>query len=59
VQLVSQEVCASLATVTVIDREEGAPWPIFDRFEFRFNDIQYDAHSIFIIIPNHSLVSVR
>ena len=44
--------------MAVINGEEGASWPIFYRFEFRFNDIQNNADSIFIIIPNHALVSV-
>ena len=44
--------------MAIIDSEERASRPVVNLFEFRFNYIQNDADSVFIVVSYHSLVCV-
>ena len=57
-KIVSKKLGASTSTMTVINTEEWALWPIFRLSMFRFDDVKYDANSILIIVPNQALVCV-
>jgi len=57
-QLVSQEVSASRAAMTIIDGEEGAPGPVLDLLELRLDDIQDDGHTVLVVVPDDALVRV-
>jgi hypothetical protein len=57
-ELVSQKVRTLGASMTVIDTKKGASRPVGCFFEFRLDDVQDNRDSIFVVIPNNSLVSV-
>lgn len=57
-KLISKIVCASSATMTIIYSKKRAPWPFFNLFKFRFDNIQNNRDSIFIIISNNTLMSI-
>jgi len=57
-ELVSEEVSALCAPVAVVDREERAPGPVVNLFEFRLDDVQDYRDSILVVIPYHSLMGV-
>ena len=57
-ELVSKIICASCSTMPVIYGKEGASWPFFNLFKFRFDDIQNNRNTIFIIISNDTLMGV-
>ena len=45
--------------MTIVDSEERASWPVVNLFEFRLNNIQNYADSVFIIVSYHALRCVR
>ena len=57
-KLISKIICASCASVPIIDRKEGAPGPLLHLFEFRFDYVQNNGNSIFVVISNNSLMSI-
>lgn len=57
-KIVSQEICTSSTSMTIKDPKEGTFRPFFSLSGMRFEDIQNDAYSIFIVISNNSFISV-
>jgi len=58
VQLVPEEISTSSTTMTIINSKEGASWPFVNLLEFRFDNIQDNRNSIFIIVPYNTLMSI-
>ena len=58
VQLVPEEISTSSTTMTIINSKEGASWPFINLLEFRFDNIQDNRNSIFIIVPYNTLMSI-
>ena len=59
VKLVSEVVSTGCATMTVVNSEEGASRPLVDLLELRLNDVENDADSVFVVVPDDALMSVR
>ena len=57
-KVVSQEVSTSMTSVAVIHAEEAAPWPFLVLPRLRLEDVEYDAHPIFVIVPDNPLISI-
>lgn len=57
-ELVPQEVGASCAPVSIVYSKEAAPRPLIDLLELRLDNIENDADSILIIIPDNSLMRI-
>ena len=57
-KLVSQEVSTLSPTMTVVNGEKRASWPVFNLFELWLYDVQNYWYSVLVVIPYHSLVSV-
>jgi hypothetical protein len=58
VKIISQELRTSATTMPVIDSEIRAFRPVFVLSMFRFNNIQNNRDSVFIVISNQSLVGI-
>lgn len=60
-QVVSQEVSTHCSSMAIIDAEEWTLWPVLaiKVFAFWFHDVKDDRNSVFIIISNYTLISVR
>mmetsp|Transcript_19643 Transcript_19643/g.30295 ORF Transcript_19643/g.30295 Transcript_19643/m.30295 type:complete len:201 (-) Transcript_19643:1586-2188(-) len=58
VELVSQEISASGASVAIVDCEEGAPGPLLHLLELRLNDVEDNGDSVFVVVTNDTLVSI-
>ena len=58
VKLIPQVVGARSSTMPIVDREEGAPWPVVNLLEFGLDDVENDRDSIFVVVPNHALMRV-
>ena len=57
-QLISEEIGTSCASMAVINSEEGASWPVFNLLELRLDNIQNNRDSIFVIIPDNTLMCI-
>lgn len=59
-QVVSEELGALIASMTIVDPEEGAFGPIlhFSFLALWLHDVQYDRHPVFIVVPDYPLVSI-
>ena len=57
-QLVSQEVCACSTSMTIVDSKERTSRPLINLLEFRFDDIQNDGDSIFIVVSDNTLMCI-
>ena len=58
VELVPQEIRARSPSMAIVYREEGAPGPLFHLLELRLDDVQNNGHSVFIIVPDDTLMRV-
>lgn len=60
VEVVPEEVGTDMTTVSIVDPEEGAFWPLLPRklFRLRLHNVEDDGYSIFVIIPDDSLVCI-
>jgi hypothetical protein len=58
-ELIPQEVCASSTSMPIINCKETASGPLVDLLELWLNNIEDYANSIFIIISNNALMSIR
>lgn len=58
VKIVSQEVGARRTAVAIVDPEEGASRPLFVHAILRFNNVEDDGDSVFIVVAYDSLVCV-
>lgn len=58
-QVVTQEVSASMPAMTIENGEEGTFRPTLTFFLGRFLHIKYNRNTVFIVVPNDSLVCVR
>lgn len=59
-QIVSQEVGASVATVTVKNAKEAAFRPFLNVFlDRRLHDVQDNADSVLVVVSNDALVGIR
>ena len=57
-QVVTEVVCTRSASMPIIHPKKRAFWPIIAVFVLRLHYIQYDGHSIFIVVPYNPLVRV-
>jgi hypothetical protein len=57
-KLISQKVSTLGTSMSIIDGKEGASWPEVYLLELWLNDIQNDRNSVFVVISNHTLVSI-
>ena len=57
-QLVSQEISTLCSTMPIIDCKERASRPVINLFEFRFDYIEDNRNTVFIVVSYHSLMSV-
>ena len=44
--------------MAVINGEKGTSRPLFNFLEFRLNDVENDAHPVFVVITYHALMCV-
>jgi len=58
VEIVAQKVCAVFPSVTIIDPKKGAFRPIFLLSFFWLHYVQNYAHSVFVVVPDESLICV-
>lgn len=58
VEVVSKEVCASRATMAVVDAKEGALRPVFFGSGLWFWNAEDDWDSVFVVISNDALICV-
>lgn len=58
-QLVPQIVSTRRSTMAIIDSKEGTSGPILSIFEFWLDYVQYNGDTIFIVVPDDSLMSIR
>jgi len=58
-QIISKEVCTINTTMSVIHSEKGAFRPLLIRSWSRLHNVQNYWHSVFIVIPDKSLVCIR
>ena len=59
VQLISEIVRTCRPAMPIIDSEEGATWPVRGVLELGLNDIKDDGDTVFVIVPDNTLMSVR
>lgn len=59
VKLISEIVRTGCPTMTIIDSEEGATWPVRGVLELGLDDIQDDRDTVLVIVPYNPLMSVR
>ena len=57
-KLIPKIICTRCSTMPIIDCKERAPGPFFNLFEFWFDYIQNNWNSIFIIVPDNSLMGI-
>jgi hypothetical protein len=57
-QIISQEVCTCVSTVTIKNGKKRALWPSVTFFLLRLLNVEHNTNSIFIIISNDPLVSI-
>lgn len=57
-KLISEEISTWGPSMTIINSKERASRPKVNLFELGLNDVQDDRHSIFIVIPYHTLVCI-
>ncbi len=57
-QLVSEEIGTLCTAVTVVNGKKRTPWPEVNLLELGLNDVQNNRNSVFIVVSNHTLVSV-
>ena len=58
VQVVSEELSASITSMAVIDSEEGALGPDFVLTVLWLHDVEDDGDSVLVVIPDETLVSI-
>ena len=59
-EVVSQEVCTSIASMAVEHSEKAALGPVLDvLLRGRLHDVQYDTHSVLVVVSDDTLVGVR
>lgn len=56
VQLVPKKLGALLTSMPVVDAKEAAFWPGFVFPVLWFGDIEDDRHSVFVVVPDQTLV---
>ena len=58
-QVVSQEIGASVATMSIEDSEKAALWPVLDiLLGLWLHDVEHDADPVFVVVPDDALVRV-
>ena len=57
-QLVSQEISALWTSVAIVNCKYRTTRPNFNFFKFRLDNIENNTNSIFIVVTNHSLMSI-
>ena len=57
-QVVSEELSASITSMAVIDSEEGALGPDFVLTVLWLHDVEDDGDSVLVVIPDETLVSI-
>ena len=59
-QIISKEISADMTSVSIIDAEEGALWPIFiwKLFAFWLHNVKNDCQSVFFVVSDDSLIRV-
>jgi len=58
VEVIAEEFGTGMAPVAIVDAEEGALGPVLVLTVLRLNNVQYDRHPVFIIVPYKPLVSI-
>jgi hypothetical protein len=60
VKIVSEELSALVASVTIINAKERALGPIvnFTFFALRFHNVQYDSYSVLIVVSYDPLIGI-
>jgi hypothetical protein len=58
-QVIPQKVSSAGSSMSIIHCEETASWPVIHIFELWLSDIENNAHSIFIVISEHTLIGIR
>jgi hypothetical protein len=58
VNVVAEEICTRVAPMAIKNTEKGTLWPVVWFFIWGFHYVQNNAHSVLIVVPNYSLVSV-
>ena len=44
--------------MAIVDSKEGASWPLINLLELWLDNVKDDADSIFVVVPDNSLMSV-
>ena len=57
-QVVPQELSTCVASMAIVDAEEGTLRPVFVLSVFGLHDVQDDADAILIVVPHQSLIGV-
>jgi hypothetical protein len=57
-QLIPEKVCTCSTSMTIIDGKEAASGPLIDLLELWLYNIEDYANSIFIIVPDNSLMRI-
>lgn len=58
VEMVSQELSARGTTMAIVNAEKGAFGPFFVFPVVRLDDVEDDTHSVFVVVPDQTLVSI-
>ena len=57
-KLVSQEIGTTGPTMAIVYREERTSRPVINLFEFWLDNVEYDGHTILIVVSHHALVGI-
>ena len=58
-QVVSEEVSACVPTMTVENCKERALWPPIALLLWRLLHVEYNRHTVFIVVAHDALIGVR